>query len=232
MAEETVFQGFEPSMMEFMSDVAANNNREWFQANKQRYEDEVREPIFSWIRAIKPHLQELSPCFLAVARKVGGSMMRIHRDVRFSKSKEPYKTNIGVQFRHVMGKDVHAPGYYVHFSPQECFLGVGIWRPDSASVGKIRKAIDEHQEDWQLTRDDEAFQELFDLGGESLKRPPRGYKKDHPLVEDLKRKDFIAVHNYPIEQIYADDFVDYVVHAFATATPLMSFLCEALEVGF
>lgn len=232
MADESEFQGFDPSLMEFMRDVAANNNREWFQENKNRYEAEVREPMFSWIREMKPRLEEISPCFLAVARKVGGSMMRIHRDVRFAKNKAPYKTNVGVQFRHMMGKDVHAPGYYVHFSPEEFFLGVGIYRPDSASLAKIRKSIDEYQEDWIEARDDETFVNTFNLGGDSLKRPPRGYAKDHPLIDDIKRKDFIAIRNFTEDQVYADDFVDFVTDSFQAATPLMSFLCEALEVGF
>ncbi len=229
---EDSFDGFSPSLFTFLEEIAVNNNREWFHANKSRYEVDVREPAFHWIRAMKPRLQAISPCFLAVARKVGGSMMRIHRDVRFSKNKEPYKTNVGIQFRHVLGKDVHAPGYYLHISPESNFLGVGIWRPDSSSLAKIRASIHEHQEDWVEMRDDEGFQELFELGGDSLKRSPRGYDKDHPLLVDLKRKDFIAVHNLTPEDLLDEHFIDHASDAFAAATPFMEFLCESLEVGF
>ena len=229
---EPLFQGFSSSLLTFLEEISANNNREWFQANKARYETDVREPVFDWIRAMKPHLQEISPCFLATARKVGGSMMRIHRDVRFSKNKQPYKTNVGVQFRHILGKDIHAPGYYLHISPDSLFLGVGIWKPGGASLRKIREAIDAYPDDWIEARNDSQFLENYTLGGESLKRAPRGYPKEHPLLTDLKRKDFIAIHPLTIDAFLSEDFVEYVSSTFSAATPFLSFLCDALEVGF
>ena len=111
----------------FLSDLAKNNNREWFEENKDRFEGDLREPLLGFIEDFSEHLEKLSPHFEANARKVGGSLFRIFRDVRFSKDKSPYKTNAGVHFRHERAKDVHAPGYYLHLDPKESFIGIGIW---------------------------------------------------------------------------------------------------------
>ena len=108
----------------FLRKLAANNDRDWFQANKARYESNVREPCLAFIRAFRKPLERISPFFVASDRRVGGSLMRVYRDTRFSRDKTPYKTNVGIQFRHELGKDVHAPGFYVHIAAGECFLGV------------------------------------------------------------------------------------------------------------
>ena len=126
--------------------------------------------------------------------------MRVYRDTRFSKNKTPYKTNIGIQFRHEQAKDVHAPGFYVHIDPDEVFLGVGLWRPESSGLAAIRDRISNKQAEWLRARDDKAFKRHFHLGGQSLTRPPRGFDKEHPLIEDIKRKDFIAAKNLDLAE--------------------------------
>ncbi len=108
-----------PKTFRFLTDLAKNNNREWFAENKDRFEGDLREPLLGFIEDFSEHLEKLSPHFEANARKVGGSLFRIFRDVRFSKDKSPYKTNAGVHFRHERAKDVHAPGYYLHLDPKE-----------------------------------------------------------------------------------------------------------------
>ena len=137
------FGGFHPTLFSFLAELELNNEREWFQEHRDRYEREVREPAMGFIRAMAKPLTKISPHLLAVDKKVGGSMMRVHRDVRFSKDKSPYKTNVGIQFRHSAGKDVHAPGLYVHLAPDECFLGAGLWRPERDALAGIRKTIAE-----------------------------------------------------------------------------------------
>ena len=132
---------FSDETFQFLSSLALNNNRVWFEENKQRYEDAVRTPALRFIDDIAVELAAISPHFLAIPKKVGGSLMRVYRDTRFSKDKRPYKTNIGIHFRHEVGKDVHAPGFYLHIAPGECFVGVGVWRPDSRALAKIRDAI-------------------------------------------------------------------------------------------
>ena len=121
------FTSFEPKLVKFLGQLSRNNNRDWFKENKTRYEAEVLFPALAFVEAFQPYLKKISPYFLAVPKRVGGSVMRIYRDTRFGKDKTPYKTNVGIHFRHEMGKDVHCPGFYLHIEPKECFLGAGIW---------------------------------------------------------------------------------------------------------
>ncbi|MCW8901762.1 MAG: DUF2461 domain-containing protein [Gammaproteobacteria bacterium] len=218
--------------MAFLTLLKNNNNREWFHKNKTDYEDLIRTPALNFIAAIENDLTHLSPHFLAIAKKVGGSLMRVHRDVRFSKDKSPYKTNIGIQFRHEMGKDVHAPGFYVHIAPDECFIGVGIWRPDSTALAKIRDAIVERDASWLAAVNNKKFKKNFDISGESLKNAPRGYAKAHPLLDDLKRKDFIAISYLHKEEVLAKNFKQQVIKRFTEAEPYMQFLCKALSLRY
>ncbi len=124
-----------PSFFEFLEQLAANNNRPWFAKNKSRYEEQVLGPALEFIRAFQPRLKKIAPHFVASDRRMGGSLMRIYRDTRFAKDAKPYKTNVGIQFRHELGRDVHAPGFYVHIAPGECFLALGLWRPEPDGAG-------------------------------------------------------------------------------------------------
>lgn len=223
---------FTKDTLAFLRELADNNERAWFDDNKHRYEDKVRTPALNFIEDIAPRLQIVAPRFRAIPKKVGGSLMRVYRDTRFAKDKAPYKTNIGIQFRHEAGKDVHAPGYYLHIEPGDCFLGAGIWRPDAVALGKIRDAIVAKEKRWLEAIHGRGFTKIYKLDGESLTNPPRGYAKDHPLIEDLKRKDFIAVTNLTQKSVLSSDLLDEVVSSFDQAQAFMRFLCSALEVGF
>ena len=223
---------FTKSSFAFLNELDNNNNREWFHENKNRYEDLIRTPALNFIDDMENDLNHISPHFLAVAKKVGGSLMRVHRDVRFSKDKSPYKTNIGIQFRHEMGRDVHAPGFYLHVEPGDCFLGVGIWRPDSDALGKIRDSIIERDKVWLDAINDKAFKKNFELSGESLKTAPRGYDKMHPLIKDLRRKDFIAISTVNEKKVLSKNFKEHVIKRFSEAEPYMSFLCKALNLRY
>lgn len=226
------FAGFPAQTARFLSELAESNEREWFKANKHRYEAHVLEPALDFINAMEPRLEKISRHFVAIGKRTGGSLMRVYRDTRFSKNKTPYKTNVGIQFRHELGKDVHAPGFYIHIEPNNCFLGTGIWRPDSDALAAIRSYIAENSGSWKRARDARRFVAHFRLGGDRLKRPPRGYAADHPYIEDLKRKDFIAVSGFPIKAIRSPGFIDEVAARYATAKPLMRFLCAALNLRF
>jgi uncharacterized protein (TIGR02453 family) len=223
---------FTSATLKFLQELAENNNRAWFEDNKHRYENTVRTPALAFIDDIAPRLQIIAPRFRAIPKKAGGSLMRVYRDTRFSKDKTPFKINIGIQFRHEAGKDVHAPGYYLHIEPGNHFLGAGIWRPDAAALGKIRDAITVKEKRWITARDDKGFCKSFTLSGESLTNPPRGYAKDHPLLEDLKRKDFIAIKNLTRDTVLSSGFMDDTLALFQQSEPLMRFLCSALEVSF
>ena len=225
-------QYFTKDTMSFLRKLANNNNRDWFNDHKTDYESAVRIPALQFIEDIAGELAIISPHFLALPKKVGGSLMRVHRDTRFGKDKRPYKTNIGIQFRHEAGKDVHAPGFYIHIEPGECFLGVGIWRPDSTALGKIRQHLDEKGEQWIAVIKNKKFSSHYELSGESLSRPPRGYDKTHPLLEDLKRKDFIAITPLEDDKVLSSPFLKTVLNRFNAGDEYMRFLCNALNLRY
>ena len=223
---------FEASLFEFLEQLDANNNRPWFQANKGRYESEVLAPGMAFIRAFQPRLKKISAYFVASDRRVGGSLMRVYRDTRFVSDGRPYKTNVGIQFRHQFARDVHAPGFYVHIAPNECFLAVGMWHPDPESLGQVRKGIVEWPDRWRRASNDKRFRQRFELAGDSLKRPPRGFPADHPWVEDLKRTDFIGYYELTEQDVLAAGFLDVVATAFSGTRGFMRFLCDSLSVPF
>jgi uncharacterized protein (TIGR02453 family) len=223
---------FTPKLFAFLKDLAANNDREWFKANQAAYEEHVREPALEFITDFAKPLEKISPHFVADSRTVGGSLFRIQRDTRFSKDKTPYKQNTGMQFRHARGKDAHAPGFYVHIQPGESFMGVGLWRPETKVAYAIREHIDEERAGWKRASRGKRFQDVFDLSGDSLIRPPKGYDEDHPLIEDLKRKDFIAFTRLTQKQITSDHFMEDVAGYAKRSAPFMKFLCEAVGVPF
>ena len=189
-------------------------------------------PALQFIEDFEARLHKVSPYFVASAKKSGGSLFRIHRDVRFSKDKSPYKTYTGIQFRHEAGKDAHAPGFYLHLQPKEVFVGVGTWRPDTPTVTAIREGIVADPTGWKRAIGGKRFKDNFELSGESLKRPPRGFDGDHPLVDDLKRKDFIAVRKLSQKEVCAPTFDRDLAAMFRAGAPLMKFLCESADVPF
>ncbi|WP_394200524.1 DUF2461 domain-containing protein [Shewanella waksmanii] len=222
---------FDKHCLGFLHQLANNNNRQWFKAHQDQYEAQVRGPALQFIENMGPHINELSPRLNAVAKKVGGSLMRPQRDARFSKDKTPYKINVGIQFRHFQGKDVHAPGLYLHIANDGCFIGAGIWHPDSKALNQIRTCIDENPRAY--TKALEALTKgQFEMQGDSLIRPPKGFDKHHPLIDELKRKDFIAIRPFTAEQLYQDNFEQWCAVQFAHTQKLMSYLCFALGLDY
>ncbi len=221
---------FTPKTVDFLVELLLHNNRDWFNENKQKYEDLVREPSFAFIRAIGPEIEQISPFYEAKAKKSGGSLKRIHRDVRFSRNKTPYKTNIGIQIRHQAGK--YAPEYYIHIEPDEVFVGVGMWRPARAELTKIREKIVNEAERWNSILEDPLFTDTFSIIGDSLKRAPKGYHVNHPQIVDLRRKDHLARRILPQNAPFEPDFLQETARIFRIASPYMRFLCEAVEVSF
>jgi uncharacterized protein (TIGR02453 family) len=223
---------FTPSLFAFLRELSRNNNREWFLANKARYEREVRDPLLRFIEDFARHLRRISPHFVADPRPVGGSLFRIYRDTRFSPDKRPYKTVAAAQFRHVQGKDVHAPGFYLHLEPGNVFAGVGLWHPDADALRAVRDAIVEKSRDWKRAVSGKAFRERFELGGDALKRPPRGYEPEHPLINDLKRKDFVAMIPFDDAEVFEVGFLDRYAEVSRRARPFMRFLTGAVGLPF
>ncbi|MCG9696084.1 DUF2461 domain-containing protein [Shewanella sp. Isolate11] len=222
---------FKPECLDFLAKLQANNNRDWFKTNQAQYEAQVRTPALRFIEAMAPQVNQLSPRLTAVAKKVGGSLMRPQRDARFSHDKTPYKINVGIQFRHFQGKDVHAPGLYLHIANEGCFLGAGIWHPDSKALNQIRSCIDDNPNAYK-----QALVQLskagFAMQGDSLIRPPKGFDKTHPMLEELKRKDFIAIKPVSKEQLLSQHFDTWCTEQFLQTNKLMSYLCFALELDY
>lgn len=216
----------------FLRDLAKHNERAWFNAHKQTYERDVQQPVLAFIEEIAPRLRKISRHLVADPKKMGGSMMRIYRDTRFSNDKRPYKTNVGIQFRHKEGKDVHAPGLYIHVEPGSVFLAAGMWRPEREALNAIREAIAEKPKAWVAARDHAPFKKLFTLKGDNLKRAPAGVAPDHPMIEDLRRTDFIAVRQLVEKDVTKASFADNAAGAFGDATPFMRFLCKAVGVEY
>jgi len=223
---------FAPATIGFLNELRNNNNREWFNANKTRYEEHVLDVALRFIQSMQDPLEGIAPHFTAIPKRMGGSLMRVYRDTRFAKDKTPYKTNIGIQFRHEQARDVHSPGYYVHIDTEQVFIGVGMWRPDSEPLFRIRQRIIDKQAEWLRASRDRKFARHFALGGQSLSRAPRGFDKDHPLLTDIRRKDFIAIKNLPLDAAMQPRFQQKVETAFRAGESYMRFLCKAVEVPF
>ncbi|HEX9974386.1 MAG TPA: DUF2461 domain-containing protein [bacterium] len=215
-------------LFNFLRELKQYNDKAWFEENKQRYESVVREPLLKFIADFAPYLTKVSSHYEADPRKVGGSLFRIHRDIRFSPDKTPYKTHAGIQFRHDSGKDVHAPGFYLHLEPGNVFTAIGVWQPDSETLGKIRDAIVAHPTRWQNIFADEKFADTFKLEGDMLKKAPRGYDPDHPLIEVLKHKDLYVFTSFTEQEACAADFIEHYANVCLKTRPFMEFLTTAI----
>ena len=223
---------FTPAMFEFLDELARNNRRDWFQDNKTRYRRDVQDPLVRFVADFEDRLHRISPHMVADPRRSGGSVFRIYRDVRFSKDKRPYKTNAGIHFRHEVGREVHGPGLYLHLEPCNVFAGAGLWKPNSVTAGKIRTAIVEHPQEWEMIVGDKDFAAAFDLEGESLKRAPRGFDASHPQIEFLRLKSFVAVSPFTEEDACSPGFIDLFEGTCRVAAPLTGFLTRAVGLDW
>ncbi|MDA3851033.1 MAG: TIGR02453 family protein [Spirochaetaceae bacterium] len=216
-------------LFHFLLDLQENNNRSWFHENKNRFEEKFREPLQHFIQDFQEPLASISPCYTADPRKQGGSLFRIYRDVRFSKNKEPYKTHAGLHFRHIVAKDVHAPGFYLHLSVEECFFGAGIWHPIGEDLKALRSFIQDNAERWQKVKN-QSLKARLPLTGDRLKRPPRGFSADDPMIEDLKWKDFILSRELGLDEVRSGDFMKKYTGLCKDSMVLMDFICDALNL--
>ena len=214
---------FTPELFHFLKQIKRNNRREWFEKNRERYEQVVKQPSLRFITDFGLRLPTISTWIVANPKSHGGSLMRIYRDTRFSSDKTPYKTNVGMSFWHAGStEDIHGAGYYLHLSPGEVFLAGGVWHPEP----KIRDAVAWKSPEWK-----KATLGLT-LGGDTLKRPPRGYPETHPMIVDLKRKDFIASIKFSEKQACGEKFLTDVTAAARKLAPLVGFLARVEGLQF
>ena len=234
---------FSAETFKFLRQLEKNNSREWFTANKPRYEEYLRGPALRLITDLAEPLAQIHPQITAVPKAVGGSLFRIHRDTRFAHDKRPYKTNIGMYFSHAAARKaargdagnaapgrLDTPGLYLNVAPGGCFLGGGIWHPQSETTKRIRDYMLSNPASWKKSTREKTFLKTFQLAGESLKRPPRGYDPEHELIEDLKRKDYIASAQVEDKLLLRPDLVTQLVRRYRLMEPMYDWLCGALDL--
>ena len=215
---------FSPAFFTFLKALKRHNDREWFQANRERYVSDVEAPMLRFISDLAPRLAAISPAFVVDPKRSGGSMFRIYRDTRFSADKSPYKTHLAAMFPHVERKKAPAvPGFYLHLEPGDCMGGGGIYHPDTATLTRIRLAIAENRKGWAAAR-----KNGITLEGDTLSRAPAGFDPAHPAIEDLRRKDFYALVPFTQADVCRADFVDRYAESCRRVAPLVSFITRAL----
>ena len=224
---------FTPDIFAFLRDLATNNNRAWFHENKQRFEDSVRQPALDFITDFVEPLETLSPHFVADSRTVGGSLFRIHRDTRFSKDKTPYKLNTGMHFRHERAKDAHRA--WLLRPPRTEELLHRCRALDARTDGRPSRSVSTSSNtvtSGRRPRSTPVSPITSPWGGDQLKRPPRGIDldPDDPLMEDLRRKSFIATSPLTQGAVTKGDFAQVLLARFNAAGPMMRLLCDAVGV--
>lgn len=223
---------FSPATFRFFKAIGRNNNRTWFNDHKDDYENHVRGPYLDLITDLAAPLAKISPHYRADPRKVGGSLFRMHRDTRFAGDKTPYKTWAGARFFHERRHEIQAPAFYMHLQPGECFAGGGMWHPEPDVLKRIRTFLDDNPKAWITATRSKAFTSRFEFWGESLSRPPRGFPADHPLIDDLRRKNFAAGENFSEELACSAELLPYLVDNFKKVAPMVDYLCAAQELEF
>jgi uncharacterized protein (TIGR02453 family) len=219
---------FTPALFDFLRELKASNDRTWFLANKARYEEVARDPMLRFLTDLGPRLAKIAPEVQVDPRPSGGSLFRIYRDTRFSRDKAPYKTHVAARMPVKGVEGVHTAGYYLHLEPGKVFGGAGAWHPEPATLAAIRAALLEDPDAWRKATSRERFGGVCRLEGDSAKRLPKGIPADHPLVEDLKRKDFIAVAEWSEAEAVSPRFLETFVGFCRAAAPFNTFLAKAI----
>ena len=227
MAETTYFT---TEYWKFFRDLSKNNNKEWFTANKEHYEAVVQAPCLRFVRDAGERLQKVSRYLAADPRPFGGSLTRIYRDIRFSHDKSPYKTHVGVHFWHGAapgaGRMAHAaPGLFLHLESGATAAYSGVWHPDPPVLKKIRNHIVSEPAGWK-----KVLGTHLDLEGDLAARPPPGFDPNHPLIRDLRRKDFVARRAFRDSDVTSPRFLDAFVDTAKAMDPLNRFLAEAIDL--
>jgi uncharacterized protein (TIGR02453 family) len=223
---------FSSKTFTFLRGLARNNNRDWFLAHKADYEAHVRGPFQKLLLDLQPDLAAISTQFRADPRPVGGSLFRIHRDTRFANDKTPYKTHAGARLYHQRYRETDSPSFYIHVQPGHCFVGAGLWHPESPTRTRIRQFLVENPEAWRKAVHSPAFRRRFELGGEMLTRPPRGFPADHPLAEDLKRQSFVGTVGLDDSVVLGNGLRRSLASALTGLAPLVDYLCASLDLEF
>jgi len=214
---------FDSRFFAFLRELKVHNRREWFAANKERYQRDVEAPMQQFISDFASRLRHISPRFLADPRRVGGSMFRIYRDTRFSADKTPFKTWVSARFQHDARDQPSVPGFYLHLEPGDSMGGGGLYHPDPASLLRVRERIAGAPKEWQAV-----LARGLEVHGDTLKRVPAGFDASHRFAEDLKRKDHYVMTSFTAREVTGPAFLDRFTATCEEAAPLVAFLTRAL----
>lgn len=218
----------QPSTLQFLKDLKKNNNKPWFDANREKYEA-AKEDFAAFIDLL---IKEFGKKDASIAHlKAKDCLFRINRDVRFSKDKSPYKTNLGA-YLNAEGKTSETAGYYFHLEPGNSFTGGGMWYPASATLAKVRQEIDYSLQEFEKIILSKKFKETYGgLAAEDgfiLSRVPKGYEADNPAAAYLKYKCFIGIHQINDSALTNKSLLQNTVKALEVLQPFNEFLNDAL----
>ncbi len=215
------------STFTFLSDLEANNNRDWFIANKASYEL-AKSNIESFAQQVISHFLKIDSSIQPVEGKK--AVFRIYRDVRFSKDKTPYKNNFGIGFSE-KGRSVNWPGYYIQIQPNNSFIAGGYWMPESVHLKAIRQEIDYNGSYLNKLLSSEKFTNYFDRFDQSDKliNPPKGYDVENEFIEHLKLKSFTVMHKFEDREMMDKQILDKIIEGLSLIYPLNSFLSQAIS---
>jgi len=231
MAGRSPFNGFSKKSVKFFRDLKKNNRKEWFDANREVYQEQVIEPARLFISEMGRKLKRIAPGINADPR-VNKSLFRINRDIRFSKDKSPYKTNFGIWFWEGAGKRMERSGFYFHLEPPELMLGTGIYRFPRDLLPRFREAVVDPKLGPKLRQAVAKVQKAgeYNLGGQHYKRVPRGYEPEHRNAEYLKFNGLWAGVTTKIpEQFYSSELTDFCYQEYKAMAPLHRWLNSMLD---
>ena len=213
--------------LQFLQNLAKNNNREWFQKHKEQY-ILARENALQQTQLIIRQLAKTDDTISADLNPEN-CLMRVYRDIRFSKNKTPYKTNIGIGISG-NGKNFNGPGYYIHIQPDSSFVGGGVWQPETGHLKAIRQEIDYNGSEFLEIVQSPSFIKFFgELSTEDqLKTAPKGYPADHELINFIRLKSFVVSRNFSDKELQNNNFADNVIETFEKMYPLIVFLRNAI----
>lgn len=213
--------------LDFLSDLAKNNKKEWMDDNKKRYL-EAKDQVIRLLSEIIPKAASFSPGLAGIDPKK--TLFRINRDIRFSKNKDPYKTNFGASIVQG-GRKSGNPGFYLHIMPGNSFVGGGVYQPESETLQKVRQEIDYNGKEIRSIIDEPKFKKTFGepFGEDRLKTAPKGYPKDHENIELLQLKHYVFMRKVLDKEVTSKDFADQVVETFRTLQPFNSFISRAMD---
>ncbi len=213
-------------ILDFLKELKENNNREWFQNNKNKYEG-AKEEFISIVDKILPALSSSVPGLSGLMSK--DCIFRIYRDVRFSKDKSPYKTQMGAFFA-PGGRKSEKAGYYLHLEHGGCFIAGGVYRLSKEYLYNIRSEIMYNTNEFLNIINDPEFVDLFgEITGTKLKRAPVGFPTDFEHIELLKFKDYSVIHRVPDSFFDSDNFIDNIIQVFLKMNPFIHFLNRSLD---